>query len=80
MTQHERLQVILSQHDVAMGAFRQASDAFDAAVAGLRTVLDAVSTANHAQGEAIAAMMAANRIALQMLNAPENNAPHRDTQ
>ena len=36
MDNRTSLQGILSQHDVAMGAFRQASDAFDAAVAGVR--------------------------------------------
>ena len=61
----------LTQHDAAMGAFQRSSAAFDDAVSGLRLALEAVAAANHAQGDAIAAIMAANRLALQMLNTPE---------
>jgi len=41
------IDTILDQHDEAFKAFRAASDAFDAAVAGLRATLDAVPSANH---------------------------------
>ena len=66
-----RLQQMLTQHDAAMGAFQRSSAAFDDAVSGLRLALEAVAAANHAQGDAIAAIMAANRLALQMSNRPE---------
>ena len=61
------IDTILDQHEEAFKAFRAASHAFDAAVAGLRATLDAVQSANHAQGDAIDAMRAANQAALRLL-------------
>jgi hypothetical protein len=65
---------IIDRHNDAFGAFRDASDAFDAAVKGvgdtivsLRSSLDAVHAANRAQGEAIDAIRAANQAALRLL-------------
>ena len=68
MNNPDRLHRILTEHDAALAHFREASDAFDTAVAGCRTILEAISRANHAQGEAIVAMLAANRLALEILN------------
>ena len=67
MNNPDRLHRILNAHD-ALAHFREASDAFDMAIAGCRTILEAISRANHAQGEAIVAMLAANRVALEILN------------
>lgn len=69
MTNEMRREIdtILDQHEEAFKAFRAASDAFDAAVAGLRATLDPVQSANHAQGDAIDAMRAANQAALRLL-------------
>ena len=52
-----------------------ASDAFDSAVAGLRDTLNAIQAANHAQGDAIDALRAANQSALRLLRGP--NGEHR---
>jgi hypothetical protein len=46
---------------------RKASAAFDNAIAGLRVTLDAVAAANHAQGQAMDAVIAANQAALRLL-------------
>ncbi len=61
------LDVILDRHDEAFRAFRDASNAFDAAVGALRDTLNAIQAANHAQGEAIGALRAANQSALRLL-------------
>ena len=58
---------ILDQHDEAFRAFREASNAFDAAMDGLRLTLNAVQAANHAQADAIDAFRTANQAALRLL-------------
>ena len=61
------IDVILDRHDEAFRAFRAASNAFDAAVGGLRDTLNAIQAANHAQGDAIGALREANQAALRLL-------------
>jgi outer membrane protein TolC len=63
---HE-IDTILDRHDEAFRAFREASDAFDAAVGELRDTLNAIHAANHAQGSAIDALRTANQAALRLL-------------
>ena len=62
------VRIILDQHAEAMRAFRYASDAFDKAITGMRDTLPAVHDANHAQGQAINRMIAANQAALTLSN------------
>jgi hypothetical protein len=64
---------VLADLSAAQIALRRSSTAFDAAVAGLRAVVDAVATANHAQGDAIDAVIAATDKALRLFRASE---PH----
>ena len=66
---HIRRQVdtILDQHNVVFRAIRDAGTAFDAAVVGLRTTLDAIQAANHADDAAITAALEANQAALRLL-------------
>jgi outer membrane protein TolC len=61
------IDIILDRHDEAFRAFREASNAFDAAVGALRDTLNAIQAANHAQGDAIGALRAANQAALRLL-------------
>jgi len=71
MTADERarlVRTILDQHDEALHAFRDASNAFDRAIVGMRETLTAIYDANHAQGQAINGIIAANRAALALLN------------
>lgn len=63
---HE-IDTILDRHDEAFRAFREASDAFDAAVVALRDRLNAIHAADHAQGSAIDALRTANQAALHLL-------------
>jgi len=49
-------------------AFHDANEAFDRATASMRETLTAVHDANHAQGDAINGVIAANRAALTLLN------------
>ena len=63
---HE-IDTILGRHDEAFRAFREASDAFDAAVGALRDTLNAIHAANHAQGSAIDALRTASQSALRLL-------------
>jgi hypothetical protein len=51
-----------------MHAFRAASDAFDKAIASMRETLTAIHDANHAQGQAITRVIAANTAALTLFN------------
>jgi outer membrane protein TolC len=71
---HE-IDMILDRHDEAFRAFRQASDAFDAAVGTLRDTLNAIQAANHAQGDAIGALREANQAALRLVRGT-NGSPH----
>ena len=61
------IDTILDRHDEAFRAFREASAAFDMAMEGMRTTLNAVQAANHAQGDAIDAFRNANQAALRLL-------------
>jgi hypothetical protein len=63
----EQVQAIINQHANAVRLLREASTAFDNAIAGLRVTLDAVAAANHAQGQAMDAVIAANQAALRLL-------------
>ncbi len=64
---NEQIQAILDQHADARRAFRHASRAFDHVIGGMRDVLTAIAEANHQQGVAIDAVIAANQAALRML-------------
>jgi hypothetical protein len=70
MTERERkhLHTILDRQDLALGALREASRAFDQAVEGMHAALAGMSTANRAQGDAIEGLQAANRAAIELLN------------
>lgn len=72
---HDDLRPIFDAHDAALRELRAASRAFDQTIAGLRTVLDAVAAANHAQGAAIDAVVAANQAALKLLREGEGDPP-----
>ena len=61
------IDAILNQHNAVFRAIRDAGTAFDTAVAGLRTTLDAIQAANHAQEAAITAAIEANQAALRLL-------------
>ncbi len=58
-----QIDTILGQHNEVFRAIRDAGAAFDSAVAGLRTTLDAIHAANHAQEAAITAAIEANQVA-----------------
>lgn len=60
-------QAIITQLAETVRPLREASAAFDNAIAGLRLTLDAVAAANHAEGQAIDAVIAANQAALRLL-------------
>ncbi|PYR03134.1 MAG: hypothetical protein DMG00_27300 [Acidobacteria bacterium] len=60
------LQDVLADLAAAQTAVRRSSTAFDGAVAGLRETLNAIASANHAQGEAIDAVIAATEKALRL--------------
>jgi ABC-type transporter Mla subunit MlaD len=64
------IDTILDQHNEAFRAFRAASTAFDAAMAGLHDTMSALRAANQAQGEAIEAFRLANDAALRLLRTP----------
>ena len=71
MTGDERarlVRTILDRHDEALHAFHDANEAFDRAIASMRETLTAVHDANHAQGDAINGVIAANRAALILPN------------
>ena len=63
----QQIETILNQHDRVFAAIRDAGAAFDMAVTGLRTMLDAIQAANHAQEAAITAAVEANQAALRLL-------------
>lgn len=67
MTRNEHIQAILDQHAEALRGLRGASTAFDAAIDGMRATLTAIHDANHQQGLAINAVIAANQAALRLL-------------
>jgi hypothetical protein len=58
---------ILADLYAAQQALRESSHAFDAAMAGLRVQLDSIAAANHAQGIAMEAILAANNKALALV-------------
>jgi ABC-type transporter Mla subunit MlaD len=58
---------ILADLAVAQRALRQSSNAFDEAMGGLRVLMDSIAAANHAQGAAIDAVIAATDKALALL-------------
>jgi hypothetical protein len=60
----EHVQAIITQHAEAVRLLREASTAFDNAIAGLRVTLDAVAAANHAQGQAMAAPVAGRQVGI----------------
>jgi hypothetical protein len=62
-----QIQAILDQHAEALRGLREASTAFDAAIGAMRDTLAAIHDANHQQGLAIAAVIAANQAALRLL-------------
>ncbi len=78
MTPAERkrlMRTILDQHAEAARTFRKSSDSFDHALlgiddrmTGLRRTLVAVQEANHAQRDAMNAIIAANEAALALFN------------
>ena len=65
------IQAILNQHDAVFRALREASAAFDHAVDGNARPLTAIHDANHQQGLAIVAALAANQAALRLLSKEE---------
>jgi len=67
----QEIDTILDRHDEAFRAFREASNAFDAAVGTIRDSLNAIQAANHAQGDAIGALRSANQAALRLLREPD---------
>ena len=77
MTPSERarlLQMILDEHDRAIFELRDSSNSFDAAISGMRQTLDALQTANNAQGRAIDRVIAANKMARALFN--DWDSPH----
>jgi hypothetical protein len=76
MTPAERtrfVRTILDEQRHAMIAFQGASSAFDAAIMSTRETLAALHDANHAQGEAINRVVAANEAALALF---EDDSTH----
>ena len=67
MTRNEHIRAILDQHAEALRGLRGASTAFDAAIDGMPATLTAIHDANHQQGLAIIAVIAANQAALRLL-------------
>lgn len=57
---------ILADLAVAQRALRDSSHAFDEAMGGLHVLLDSIGAANHAQGAAIDAVIAATDKALAL--------------
>jgi hypothetical protein len=77
MTPSERarlLHMILDEHDEAIFELRESNNSFDAAVSGMRQTLDALQTANNAQGRAIDRVTAANTVARARFN--DWDSPH----
>ena len=67
-----QIDTILDRHNDVFRAIREAGAAFDTAVAGLRTTLDAIHAANQAHDAAITSAIQANQAALHLLrNLPE---------
>lgn len=61
------IQEILRDLAAAQVALRHSSTAFDDAMTGLRTTLDAMAAANHAQGAAIDAVITATNKGLALV-------------
>jgi hypothetical protein len=68
------LQMILDEHDQAMFALRDSSNAFDEAISSMRQTLGAIASANHAQGRAIDRVIAANKLGRTLFN--DEDSPH----
>ncbi|MGE0446591.1 MAG: hypothetical protein AB7P99_15300 [Vicinamibacterales bacterium] len=66
MSDQRDIDTILNEHAEMFRAIRQASDSFDAAVAGLQQTLRSLSVVNHAQEAAISAALSANHAALRL--------------
>ena len=67
------LQDILADLSAVQLALRRSSTAFDTAIAGMRGALDGIAAANHAQGEAIDAAIAATNKALRLFTSTERH-------
>ena len=67
------VRAILADLSAAHSARRRSSTAFDTAVAGMRHALDGIAAANHAQGEAIDAVIAATEKALRLFTSTERH-------
>src|SRR4030095_6983042 len=77
MTPPERarlLRMILDEHDQAMFELRESSNAFDAGISSMRLTLDALQSANTAQGRAIDRVRSAHKVALAPFTA--DYSPH----
>jgi hypothetical protein len=77
MTPSERarlLHMILDEHDEAIFELRESNNSFDAAVSGMRQTLDALQTANNAQGRALDRVTAATTVARARFN--DWDSPH----
>ena len=73
MNRNPGLQDILAHLSAAHVALRQSSTAFATAVGGMRQALDGIAAANHAQGEAIDAVIAATERALPLFTSTEQH-------
>lgn len=64
------LEQLLADLNTARHALRDASHAFDETMVGLRTMMDGIAAANHAQGAAMDACIAASDKALSLVTGP----------
>lgn len=61
------IDTILADLATAQQSLKRSSDAFDDAMTGLRTLMEAIAAANHAQGAAIDAVVSATNSALTLM-------------
>lgn len=73
MDSNPELRAILTDLSSVQLALRRSSTAFDTAMAGMREALDGIAAANHAQGEAIDAAIAATDKAVRMFTSTERH-------
>jgi hypothetical protein len=73
MDPHPGLYALLTDLVAAQSALRRSSTAFDVAVEGMRHALDGMAAANHAQGEAMDAVIAATEQALHLFPSTERH-------
>jgi hypothetical protein len=73
MDSNAGLHAILADLSAVQHALRRSSMAFDTAVAGMRSALDGIAAANHAQSEAIDAVIAATDRALRLVTSTERH-------